>query len=560
MSGFPRLTTGLIFVSILLALTPLVALSYWHKSNVELVQFTPYTRVYYYPNLLYAITGSNDTRLRIEIVDSKGNPIGFTITLSGPSQSGVVEAGRGRGLGSVTLSIGSYVAEVKRVLRMLNSPPERSGLGLLALISTVIEENGELYATGDAITIPIIPGKAVGKDIIVRHVFQPVFKYKINATESSSNPSSGSGAIVAKPLNPPTTIVDYCDWAADLSYFCYEWRLKEIIYESRMGGDTETITIDSMKVKLNYIPLAVTWLDQNAGNKTKRLTISTVIELRSTSNNYVSITVGFGILEGNLFKYLSPGTGYITEISPGKDVEVLYKTSCRIHSQSSPDTSTCSVLDDGYYTSKFSGDVIASVGFLAYIWVARYEYGINYFNAGFHVIRDKDVAVWVAPSFNESRKIRAWWEVDDNPGDGYGRTEKYIGKLLKDGKNVTRVYISSGHVSLYTLHSHTIYSISQASPNFGASLPVGAIAIIALQALGFSIPWWLALILPTLVVGVESGRYTQDLYTSLTYMDIELTQLATVYGYFYMIKDTYYIKEDAKVRNTPVILFTPVVS
>ena len=168
-------------VAALLALyAPLLSLNAYSTTLSEVVyEGSGYKVTYKSP--LIPLASSNKTSIVLE-VKRNGKPIDFGFTLSGITIDGAKDVAEGRGHGRASADITGYVDDVVRVLREANSNPAHSGLGLLTFIVSKIEENGEEYIATDIIPIPVIPGKARGKSIVVEVEFKPAHKVKLNKT------------------------------------------------------------------------------------------------------------------------------------------------------------------------------------------------------------------------------------------------------------------------------------------------------------------------------------------------------------------------------------------
>ncbi len=534
-------TLALPIVAIILALTPMSSLVSWVEGGSETVYSGPSYTVIYKPNLLNTLTRSNETRVIVEVQDESGRPVGFTALLSGPASRGAVEVGNVSGKGYGVKGIGKYVSEVKRVLRELNSDPERSGLGMLILLSTIIEEAGEYYAAADAISVPIIPGKAVGKDVIVKVTFKPIMKYKVRGENTSTRHYEEQSA-----TTPPSRITDYCVLIGpNYSYFCYYWRLEEVIYESS---------------KYEYVPVAITFLDSKTGNTAGFIIEELEIILTRGSVEYVSFDLSLGFNLNDKISFVAPGPGYTYKIGGSINTETIYRATCEIHSTSSPYGSVCRRLWgtpgrpwENFTVSKFTGDVLVSLGFRGKMWLLRYAY--VYERPGYiEVVNDKVVALWLAPTFNDYGKIWAWWEVDDYPNDSRGAAEKLL-KNLESSNAIAYQLIDFDKFREYSLLIRTIYDHSRASQWFGIGIPIGAL-ILAIG--GVSLPVALAAIVTSLAVGIEAGSVTVKIYEGYNYFRVSFFTYDYTGIYYAKFTNTYVIKEEDNAEKVvPLMVFKP---
>ncbi|MFN4045837.1 MAG: hypothetical protein ACK4H7_00670, partial [Acidilobaceae archaeon] len=202
---------------------------------------------------------------------------------------------------------------------------------------------------------------------------------------------------------------------------------------------------------------------------------------------------------------------------------------------------------------KFTGDVLFSTGFMGRLWLVRYElYNID---AGVEYVVNRNVlAVWMEPRFNEYGKIVASWEVDDNPDDGLGVTERMVKTL--------RPHIKFSFVdeqpSSYTLRAKTIYDKSRASRLFGAGIAVGAL-IVALAGTNPAIAA-AAPIASLLSIGIEVGMYTEKLYETLGYFRVELSDTwrgMYIKGYYANFTNTYMVSGESVERAVPLMFLRP---
>jgi hypothetical protein len=179
LQGF-KIAFAAVIATLLALYAPLLSLNAYSATLSEVVyEGLGYKVTYKSP--LIPLASSNKTSVVLE-VKRGGKPIDFGFTLSGITIDGAKDVAEGRGYGRASADIAGYVDDVVRVLREANSNPAHSGLGLLTFVISKIEENGEEYIATDIISIPVIPGKARGKDIIVEVEFKPVHKIKLNKT------------------------------------------------------------------------------------------------------------------------------------------------------------------------------------------------------------------------------------------------------------------------------------------------------------------------------------------------------------------------------------------
>ncbi len=537
----PFKALALSIAAIILALTPMSTLTFWVESGSETIYSSPGYTVVYKPNILSKITRSNETRVKIEVYDERGRPISFAALLSGPTKDNVIEVAHVSGKGGATASIGKYVAEVRKTLKQANSDPERSGLGMLILISTIIEENGEHYAAADMVSASIIPGKAIGKDIVVSVKFKPVIKHKIG----------GGGGSEAQPQDPPRTITHYCVYGSNYEN-CYLWKLDEVLYVTQLRYVGEQV------IGWDYIPVAITILDNNIGSKASQIVHYYEITLNRTDVAFVRFTLSLGWNTGRGISVYVPGPGYEYYIKRDLRTETIYKVLCDIKSTLSSEDSKCTYLWNDNSApplpvSKFTGDVIASTGFYGMMWSVKYKYVSVDWLGRESIIQDNVVAVWIEPRFNEYGKIVMGVEVDDNPNDGIGITERTLREL---GQNITYKSLKEPLSGLYTLLFEKIFSDSGASPHFGIAIAAGALISWIIKA---KYPL-LALILRLLGIGVEFGMHSEKAYKHLGYFYLALGSYDRITGSYGLYVRTFRIKAELVDRTVPLFVFRPTLS
>ncbi|MFN4045836.1 MAG: hypothetical protein ACK4H7_00665, partial [Acidilobaceae archaeon] len=315
----------------IIALTPLSSLIFWVEGSSEVVYSGLDYDITYKPSLLNLITKSNETRVRLEVRDASGRPLKFMALLSGPTSETVIEVGHVSGKGYAVKSIGRYVEEVRKALREANSDPERSGLGMLILISTIIEENGEKYAAADAVSIPIIPGKAVGKDIVVSVKFKPIMKYKIGESEEPEN-----NKIALKEEAEPPEKIRKCTYEFRVGEMCSEWRLAEVLYTTQLRYIRPDLVVG-----WDYIPVAITELNNFIGSKTKEILHYLGITLRKADIAYVDFAMSMGWTRWGILTLYAPGSGYTIYIKRDLQFETIHESECKIYSTLNSESSSC---------------------------------------------------------------------------------------------------------------------------------------------------------------------------------------------------------------------------
>jgi hypothetical protein len=239
-----------VIVTLLILYIPLLSLNAYSTMLSEVVYEGLGYRVTYKSPLIPLVLSD---RIGVVLeVKRNGKPVDFGFTLSGITVDGARDAARGRGYGRAVADITDYVDDVVRVLREDNSNPAHSGLGLLTFIVSKIEEGGEEYIATDVITIPVIPGKARGKSMVVEVEFKPVHKIKLNKTSGDGQ----AGRAEVLQTTPPGTILDGACYGIGGAIVCHWWELKTVHYRSR---------------DIEFVPLSISYIDGIDGDYVKEV-------------------------------------------------------------------------------------------------------------------------------------------------------------------------------------------------------------------------------------------------------------------------------------------------
>jgi hypothetical protein len=201
-----------VIVTLLILYIPLLSLNAYSTMLSEVVYEGSNYRVTYKSPLIPLVL-SDRTGVILE-VKRNGKPVDFGFTMSGITVDGARDVARGRGYGRVVVDVTGYVDDVVRVLREANSNPAHSGIGLLTFIVSKIEEGGEEYIATDIISIPVIPGKAKGRNIVVEVEFKPVHKIKLNKTGGGEQ----TGRAEVPRTTPPGTVADGLCYGIEAMY------------------------------------------------------------------------------------------------------------------------------------------------------------------------------------------------------------------------------------------------------------------------------------------------------------------------------------------------------
>jgi hypothetical protein len=535
LQGFKIAFTAII-TTLLALYAPLLSLNAYSATLSEVVYEGSNYKVTYKSPLIPLAPG-NKTSVVLE-VKRNGKPIDFGFTLSGITIDGAKDVARGRGYGRAKADIAGYVDDVVRVLREANSNPAHSGLGLLTFIISKIEEDGEEYIATDIISIPVIPGKARGKNIVVEVEFKPVHKIKLNKT--SGGEQTGKAEVLQ--TTPPPILIDLC-YGPDHSYICYYWELDRVLLRSHLGG----------------APVIIAYLDSIDGDYIRRVDLTNDITLTRSEHRWISFELALTFLR--TVKFIAPGPGYYREISSGLNSEKLFSLACTFYnSKLSNELSDCNYMgDQGFtpYPRNFYGEALLAIGFRGYMWLVEYKYIERRYD-GEKVI-DRSLAVYLVPLFNSRGKIEYWYDVDDNPYDGRGMLEKVFWNIT------TNQYVKSVRFPSFTGTSWRVISydvkVSSNSPAaFGIAIPVGALAVLARGGVLPS-PWSAVVsAVFALTVGVAvSVAGESEFYMNFATAYFLATQSVTFAPRYYHVDKSYMVKEAGGEYRVPFMIVQPFV-
>ena len=384
-------------VAALLALyAPLLSLNAYSTTLSEVVYEGLGYRVTYKSPLIPLASG-NKTSVVLE-VKRGGKPVDFGFTMSGVTVDGARDVARGRGYGRAVVDVTGYVDDVVRVLREANSNPAHSGLGLLTFIISKVEEDGEEYIATDVISIPVIPGKARGKSIVVEVEFKPVHKVKLNKT------SGGDQARMEQlQTTPPDWIYDVC-YVSEVYGECYGWELKTVHYRSR---------------GIEFVPLSISYIDDIDGDYIKEVEHDHLILLSRTE--VPTLSFDLSLVFSKVVNFIVPGPGYVRTLRAGSNLETLFDMICRVTIlKVTSETYDCSYFGSPIGKYAFYDDALVATGFYGYLWLVEYEY-VKYVIAGvsFRYVLDKSLAVYLVP-YEQNGKFRPDVRIDDYPTDDFG--------------------------------------------------------------------------------------------------------------------------------------------
>jgi len=432
-------------LALLLALitlyTPLATVNYYLSTLGEIVYEGFGYKVYYREPLIPILENSNKTTLIID-VRLGGKPVDFWFMTSGVTVDGAREIAKGVGRGRAAKDISGYIDDAVKVLRKAGADPTFNGLGMLTFIVTTVEENGEEYVATDVISIPLIPGKAKGKEVRVEVDFKPVHKVKVNKTTSQTQ------GVQQHQATPASASTSYCAPRA-MPDKCYYWKLKTVHYKSQ---DREPI------------PLAIMYVDSIEGNRIREVHYHQFV-FHAPSQWF---TVDLALAFQKVVNFVVPGPSFIR-----KAVEehfVFYLSCYIINSKLSSDSGACAYVY-GFSqrpkgTTTFDGEALIAIGFTGYVWLVEYEY-----KRWTGEVADRSLVAYLVPH-QFCIELEPVIVIDDDPYDGSGALEKLF-RSLQLYSNTTWRKIQ-GKVGI---NSFDIFKNSQAEWPFRLAIPLGALAI-----------------------------------------------------------------------------------
>jgi len=517
-------------VAALLALyAPLLSLNAYSTTLSEVVYEGLGYRVTYKSPLIPLASG-NKTSVVLE-VKRGGKPVDFGFTMSGITVDGARDVAEGRGRGRASADITGYVDDVVRVLREANSNPAHSGLGLLTFIISKVEEDGEEYIATDVITIPVIPGKARGKSIVVEVEFKPVHKIKLNKTGSGEQ----TGKAEVLQTTPPGTITYECK---NFIFYqeCYRWVFTKTHYVS---------------LESEYIPLAISYIDDTDGNYTKMVKHQHWILLLSQEAPQLSFDLS--LVFRKVIDFIVPGPGYTITLPPGASQLELFRMDCRfMNSYLTSETLLCYYFDTAVGEFTFYKEALIATGIRGRMWLVEYAYVRD--RCGmvcYREVLDSSLAVYMVPYFRSTDRIDYSVYIDENPYDGLGWLNRVFNFLFYDSNTTLRLlgeYPGKG----LSVSSIQLTAKSGLTPLFGIAVPVGAI----LRALAGSLSGWPSILISTLSVGFSVSSSSTRFYVSLTAMSYDAITNMCFYSYY--IELTAFLVKDAKdYYKTPFMVVSP---
>jgi len=512
----------------LLALyAPLLSLNAYSTTLSEVVHEGLSYRVTYKSPLI-PLAPSNKNSVVLE-VKRNGKPVDFGFTLSGITIDGAKDVAEGRGYGRAKADIAGYVDDVVRVLREANSNPAHSGLGILTFIVSKIEENGEEYVATDMISIPVIPGKARGKDIIVEVEFKPVHKIKLKKT--SGEEQVGKAEVLQ--TTPPRTITDKCKNFI-IYKACYRWIFTR----------THNVSLES-----EYIPLAISYIDDTDGNYTREAHHRHWILLLSQDAPQLSFDLSLAFRK--VIDFIVPGPSYTITLPPGASQLELFYMDCRfMNSYLTSETLLCYYFNTAVGEFTFYKEALIATGIRGRMWLVEYAYVKD--TCGmvcYREVLDSSLAVYMVPYFRSTNRIDYSVYIDENPYDGLGWLNRVFDFLFYDSNTTLRL-LGEHPYNRVIIRSTQLMSKSGSTPLFGIGISIGPI----IRALAGSPSGWPGRVVSTLSAGfsVSSDRF----YASLTAMSYDAITDMRFYPY-YIELTAFLVKDSEDYYKTPSMVVSP---
>ncbi|MFZ8790399.1 MAG: hypothetical protein ACO2OZ_12200 [Acidilobaceae archaeon] len=517
-------------ITALLALyAPLLSLNAYSTTLSEVV-YEGFNYRVTYKSPLIPLASSDKTSVVLE-VKRNGKPIDFGFTLSGITVDGARDVAKGRGHGRASADITGYVDDIVRVLREANSNPAYSGLGLLTFIVSKVEEDGEEYIATDIISIPVIPGKARGKDIVVEVEFKPAHKIKLNKTSDGEQ----TGRAEVLQTTSPGTIPDHCKEDYIVYRKCYKWELTKIYYVSSRAAS---------------IPLAMSYIDSTDGEYIKIVHHQHWMLLLSQAAPQLSFDLS--LVFRKVIDFIVPGPGYIITLPPGVSrLELFYLDCTFTNSYLTSEEYDCYYFNEKVGKWTFYKEALITTGITGRMWLVEYQYVEEtcMLVGCFKEVLDSSLAVYMVPHFRLPNKIDYSIHIDEDPNDGIGLMEKIFYFLYYDSYTTRKLYTVTVATKVI-IWSSELMAKSGSTPLFGIGIPVGA----HIRALAGSIAGWSGTLISTLAAGFSTS--SNQFYISLTIM----TYYATTHRCFrphYIELTEFPVKEAGDYYRTPIMVVRP---
>ncbi len=501
-----------------------ITLQLYEYTVRSLVYSSGVMSVYYEPRLF------GGTLLELGLEGFQGL---VAVRLYAPTIDGFDIVGEGSGFGVVEVDVSDYVGEAWNLTRWLGWSPDRAGPSILALILVAEEDKGRglVNISTQAITIPLIPGKAEGKRLKVEVKPDPLRLATIKAKPG------------IEVKSPPDRVGEICTYypGPGGGYECYYWELNQTLYEDRRG-----------------IPMLMTGiLEYNDAMNIKEIINTIEINLYTMNAEYISFDLGLAItasLGSAEFTLHTPGPGFTIYKTGDIQQDNLFSLDCTFYSSvlSSRD-SECKYMGVRWDidVGEYSYYAVVATGFRGDLAYSEYLFVHESCLAGFceREVLNTSHAVWAAPRSNSNGKIVPWQHVDDYAFDGENISE--LASMIRGHLQQGDLPTDSGGYTMVSI-SHIIID-SSSSLGFAFGLPIGSLILLVA---GNTLPNFAWAVLPFLVVGVELGVTEVSIYSNLGY--IRATSIVeSVYDRKYYEVVDYYVPEEEAEYPVPVILFIP---
>ena len=500
-------------------------------------------------------SGSNDTILTIKLRDpSSRPPKAFIATLTGlKSGEGVVKDYISASGGSASKSIARFVSEAVRVTVEAGGNPSVDGPSIIVFLSALVEEDGTLYALADIATVPIVPGKVKGKEVILEWRISPIARFKVNTTTSQTQSYSAPKSIDS--LQPPRRIDDRCvpDWWYTA---CYYWEFNT--------------TIATFYNERGHFML--TWLDSIDGDYVDWVIHTAKLRILQGVNTYVGIAIPVGVqFNDGKHELVYPGIGFQHTLPKGASGRVLLDVSCLYYNKKLvSSTGVCYWRDASgrqyseRHNADFYDEAVIGLGLrLNRIDYLHYVYVVEYWDIdGFYyreVLGDA-IVVYGIPSQRSDGTLIHYTESDDNPYDDVGYPEISAWAALTSDfskptwdphTNVDYAYITYGSIAVSV--DETGYASAQISQAPLKDRVIDAIAKKIPRLLATRLPRLIPVI--GLVIDIDTYSYTVQV------MDMIFQAHTIVPGSW--VNSVYYYEgirvkpaNDA-LKDIPAILYMP---
>jgi hypothetical protein len=306
-----------------------------------------------------------------------------------------------------------------------------------------------------------------------------------------------------------------------------------------------------VSLESEYIPLAISYIDDTDGNYTKMVEHQHWILLLSQAAPQLSFDLS--LVFRKVIDFIVPGPGYTITLPPGASRLVLFDMNCRfMNSYLTSETLLCYYFDTAVGEFTFYKEALIATGIRGRMWLVEYAYIRD--RCGlvcYREVLDSSLAVYMVPYFRSTNRIDYSVYIDENPYDGLGWLNRVFNFLFYDSNTTLRLlgeYPGEG----LSIGSEELTAKSGSTPLFGIAVPVGAI----LRALAGSLSGWPGILISTLSVGFSASGSSTRFYVSLTEMSYDAITDMCFYPYY--IELTAFLVKDAKdYYKTPFMVVSP---